>query len=91
VKALDPLATVLFAYKTLEHVSYELRRWRLNHHRALLNMILSPAEGDLRGALLMHLRMAYKDPERFSSIAKLPPVSRATGHKKNGAGKLNKK
>ena len=74
VKVLDSLSTVLFAHKTLEHVSYELRRWRLNHHRALLDAILSPAEEDVQSALLMHLRMAYTEPERFSSIAMPAPV-----------------
>ena len=74
VKSLESLVTVLFAHKTLEHVSYELRQWRLNHHRALLNAILSPEEEDIAGALLMHLRMAYKDPEKFSSMAKAAPT-----------------
>jgi len=71
-KTLEPLLTVLFAHHTLEHVSYELGKWRLNHHRALLNAVLTPKE-DLRGALLMHLRMAYKEPERYSSLAKPTP------------------
>ena len=70
-KVLEPLVTVLFAHKTLEYVSYELGKWRLNHHRALLNAVLAPQEQDLRGALLMHLRMMYKEPERYSSFAKL--------------------
>lgn len=74
VKTLDSLLTVLFAYKTLEHVSFELRQWRLNHHRALLNAVLGPGEQDIRGALLMHLRMAYNDPERFSSLVKPDPA-----------------
>lgn len=69
-KALDSLVTVLFAHKTLEHISFELRQWRLNHHRALLHTILGPGEQDIRGALLMHLRIAYNDPERFSSLAR---------------------
>jgi DNA-binding GntR family transcriptional regulator len=69
VKTLESLVTVLFAYKTLETSSYETRLWRLNHHRALLDVLLSPKEQDITGALLMHLRMAYKDPEKFSSIA----------------------
>jgi DNA-binding GntR family transcriptional regulator len=69
VKTLESLVTVLFAYKTLETSSYEMRLWRLNHHRALLDVLLSPKEQDITGALLMHLRMAYKDPEKFSSIA----------------------
>lgn len=69
VRTLESLVTVLFAYKTLETVSYELRQWRLNHHRALLNVLLSPKDPDISGALLMHLRMAYKDPDRFSSAS----------------------
>jgi DNA-binding GntR family transcriptional regulator len=69
VKVLDSLATVLFAHKTLEHVSHELRKWRLNHHRALLDAVLSPKELDIQEAILMHLRMAYPEPERFSSLA----------------------
>jgi DNA-binding GntR family transcriptional regulator len=74
VKSLESLVTVLFAHKTLEHVSYELRQWRLNHHRALLHAILSPEEEDIAGALLIHLRMAYKDPEKFSSLANAAPA-----------------
>jgi DNA-binding GntR family transcriptional regulator len=73
IKTLEPLTTVLFAHKTLEHVSFELHQWRLNHHRALLDVILNPAPQDIRGALLMHLRMSYNDPERFSSFVKPAP------------------
>jgi DNA-binding GntR family transcriptional regulator len=69
-KALDSLVTVLFAHKTLEHISFELRQWRMNHHRALLNALLGSGDQDIRGALLTHLRIAYNDPERFSSLAR---------------------
>jgi DNA-binding GntR family transcriptional regulator len=69
VKVLDSLAIVLFAHKTLEHVSHELRKWRLNHHRALLDVVLSPKQLDIQEAVVMHLRMAYPEPERFSSLA----------------------
>lgn len=77
VKTLESLLTALFAHKTLEHVSFELRQWRLNHHRALLDAVLTPG-GDIAGALLMHLRMAYKEPERFSSLAKAAPTRTET-------------
>jgi DNA-binding GntR family transcriptional regulator len=70
LKMLEGLTTVLFAYKTLEHASHELRRWRLSHHRALLDVLLGPTEQDPQGVLLMHLRMAYNVPERFASLAK---------------------
>jgi DNA-binding GntR family transcriptional regulator len=81
VRTLEALTTVLFAHKTFEHVSSELHQWRLNHHRALLDVILNPTPQDIRGALLMHLRMSYKDPERFSSMAKPgpPPSPRPYG------------
>jgi DNA-binding GntR family transcriptional regulator len=69
VRMLDSLATVLFAHKRLEHVSHEVRKWRLNHHRALLDVVLSPRELDIQEAVVMHLQIAYPEPERFSSIA----------------------
>ena len=76
VKTLDSLMTVLFAHKTIESVSYELRQWRLNHHRALLDALLDPGEPDIAGALLIHLRMAYREPEKYSSLAKAAPARR---------------
>lgn len=68
-RALDSLTTALFAHKALEHSSQEIRRWRLNHHRALLDVVASPDGGDPQLALLTHLRMAYTEPEKFSSLA----------------------
>ncbi|MBU3078213.1 GntR family transcriptional regulator [Sphingomonas quercus] len=62
------LTTSLFAHKALEHVSSEIRRWRLNHHRELLDYV-SGGPGDPQMAMLTHLRMAYTEPERFSSLA----------------------
>ena len=67
-RTLESLTTALFAHKALEHVSREIRRWRLNHHRALLDVAAGGSE-DPQLAMLSHLRMAYADPERFSSLA----------------------
>ncbi|WP_293976535.1 GntR family transcriptional regulator [Sphingomonas sp.] len=67
-RMLDSLTTSLFAHKALEHVSQEIRRWRLNHHRALLDALVNEA-ADPQMALLTHFRMAYNEPERFSSLA----------------------
>lgn len=67
-RMLDSLTTSLFAHKALEHVSQEIRRWRLNHHRSLLEA-LTGDEVDPQMALLTHFRMAYNEPERFSSLA----------------------
>jgi len=62
------LTTSLFAHRALEHVSMEIRRWRLNHHRALLNLVAG-GDGDPVLAMLEHLRMGYTEPERYSSLA----------------------
>ena len=70
-RTLESLTTSLFAHKALEHVSQEIRRWRLNHHRALLD-IVAGGSGDPQLALLTHFRMAYTEPERFSSLAIRP-------------------
>lgn len=67
-RMLDQLTVALFAHKTLEHVSREMRQWRLNHHRELLDVVTG-GNADPRMALLTHLRMAYSSPERFSSMA----------------------
>lgn len=67
-RTLDSLATSLFAHKALEHVSQEIRRWRLNHHRALLDVVAG-GHADPLLAILSHLRMAYTEPERYASLA----------------------
>jgi DNA-binding GntR family transcriptional regulator len=67
-RMLDSLTTSLFAHKALEHVSQEIRRWRMHHHRALLEVVAG-GEADPQLALLAHLRMAYNEPERYSSLA----------------------
>ncbi|MGC4252503.1 MAG: GntR family transcriptional regulator [Sphingobium sp.] len=66
-RMLDSLTTPLFAHKALEHVSQEIRRWRLNHHRELLDVVAG-GDADPHMAMLTHLRMAYTEPERFSSL-----------------------
>lgn len=73
-RALDSMATSLFAHKALEHVSLELRRWRLNHHRALLDVVAGTSNVDPQSAILTHLRMAYNEPERYSSLAISEPA-----------------
>ena len=67
-RTLTSLTTSLFAHKALEHTSQEIRRWRLNHHHELLDYVAGGA-GDPQLAMLTHLRMAYSEPERFSSLA----------------------
>jgi len=69
-RALNTLMVPLFAHKTLEHVSQEIRRWRLSHHRALLDLVAGVSAADPQEALLTHLRMSYTEPERYSTLAK---------------------
>lgn len=70
-RTLDTLTTALFAHKTLEHVTHEIRRWRLSHHRDLLDFVAGSGS-DPHQALLTHLRMAYSEPEKYSSLVIAP-------------------
>jgi DNA-binding GntR family transcriptional regulator len=67
-KALDSLATSLFAHKALEYVSADLKRWSLHHHRALLDIALGHSDVEPEAAIISHLRTGYSEPERFSSF-----------------------
>ena len=68
-RALNTLMVPMFAHRTLEHVSQEIRRWRLSHHRALLDLVAGQSDGDPQEALLTHLRMSFTEPERYSTLA----------------------
>jgi len=68
-KTLDSLSTVLFAHTALEHVSSETIRWRLNHHRALLDVVLGKSDVSPEDAVISHLKVSYDEPEKFSSYA----------------------
>jgi DNA-binding GntR family transcriptional regulator len=79
-KALDTMVTTLFAHKALEYVSADLKRWRLHHHRALLDIALGNSNMEPEAAVIIHMRTAYNEPERFSSFgaakvqAEAPPA-----------------
>jgi DNA-binding GntR family transcriptional regulator len=63
-RVLDPLATLLFAHNLLERVSATHRDWRINHHRALLDVMLGPFDNDIKGVFLKHLEMSTaSEPE----------------------------
>lgn len=74
-KTVDSLATVLFAHTALEHVSQEVQRWRMNHHRELLEVVLGRSDIAPEEAVIKHLRMYYKDPDKFSSLAEEAPAA----------------
>ena len=67
-RCLNSLVPAVMAHHALEGISHELVRWRLNHHRALLDVIQGLSRQSPEEALLFHLRMAYNNPERFSSL-----------------------
>ena len=69
-RALNAVMVPLFAHKTLEHVTRDVRRWRMGHHRVLLDAVTGRSGKDLQEVLLTHMRMAYTDPERYSTLAR---------------------
>jgi DNA-binding GntR family transcriptional regulator len=71
-RALNALMVPLFAHKTLEHVTRDVRRWRMSHHRFLLDAVTGRSGDDPQEVLLTHMRMAYTEPERYSTLARKP-------------------
>ena len=71
-RALNALMIPLFAHKTLEHVTRDVRRWRMSHHRVLLDAVTGRSSDDPQEVLLTHMRMAYTEPERYSTLARKP-------------------
>ena len=71
-RALNAVMVPLFAHKTLEHVTRDVRRWRMGHHRVLLDAVTGQSGEDPQEVLLTHMRMAYIEPERYSTLAKKP-------------------
>jgi len=67
-KSLNSLVPAVMAHHALDGISHELIRWRLNHHRSLLDVIRGNSRQSPEEAILVHLRMGYNNPERFSSL-----------------------
>ena len=61
--ALDSLTTALFAHTALQHESPEVTRWKLNHHRALLDVVLANSPLSPEEAVIGHLKAYYNEPE----------------------------
>jgi hypothetical protein len=72
----------LFAHKALEYVSADLKRWSLHHHRALLDVALGNSSIEPEAAIIIHLRTAYNEPERFSSFGGARAPAEETAPKK---------
>jgi len=71
-RALNTLLVTLFAHKTLDHVTHDVRRWRLSHHRALLDAVTGKSGEDPQAVLQTHVRMGHTEPERHSELPKKP-------------------
>ena len=69
-RALNALMVPLFAHKALEHVTFETRRWRMSHHRMLLEVVTGRSAADPREVLMTHIRMSSTEPERYSALAR---------------------
>lgn len=68
VKSLDALAPIVLAHHVLDGIGNDLVRWRLNHHRALLEVIQGMSKTSPEEAIVTHFRMGYTNPEKFSSF-----------------------
>jgi len=66
-KTLDSMTTVLFAHTALQYVSHQRKVWQLQHHRTLLDVALRNSDLSPEEAVLSHLQIHFKSPERFSS------------------------
>lgn len=80
---LEPLAALSFSHNILERVGATQREWTLNHHRALLDVVLGTPGQDVEAALKKHLRAAYE-----KDIAN---AQAGTGAAKNGTRSQPKK
>lgn len=67
---LNSLSTALFAHAALQHASTEAITWQLAHHRTLLDVALGNSSTSPEEAVVNHLKVYYKDPEKFCSQAK---------------------
>jgi DNA-binding GntR family transcriptional regulator len=71
-RALNALMVPLFAHKTLEHVTRDVRRWRMSHHHVLLDAVAGRTDDDPQAVILTHVGMSCIEPERYSSLAQKP-------------------
>jgi DNA-binding GntR family transcriptional regulator len=69
-RAMNALMVPLFAHRALDHVSQEIRRWRLSHHRILLDSVIGRTDENPQDALLTHMNMSYIEPEEQAARAR---------------------
>ncbi len=74
---LDSLSTALFAHAAIQHATTETIKWRLNHHRSLLDVAMGQSSTPPEQAVMNHLKAYYEEPEKFSSLVKTNSVESA--------------
>jgi DNA-binding GntR family transcriptional regulator len=68
-KALNSLVPILFAHQAIDYMHNEPKRWPLDHHRPLLEVVQGKSQRTPEQAMTEHLSRRYTNPERFSSLA----------------------
>jgi DNA-binding GntR family transcriptional regulator len=68
-KALNGLVPILFAHQAIDYTHSERKRWPLDHHRPLLQVVRGKSKHTPEEAMIAHLSRRYTKPERFSSLA----------------------
>lgn len=71
-KTLNGLVPILFAHQAIDYTHNELKRWPLDHHRPLLEVVRGKSKRTPEQAMITHLSRRYTRPERFSSLAFRP-------------------
>ncbi len=88
---LEPLAALSFSHNILARVGASQRKWTLNHHGALLSVVLGPPGQNVEEALKKHLRTAtFEDPSgpKPEDSAPVTQVSASKTRKRAGTKKL---
>lgn len=65
---LDTLSTALFAHAALQNAHTDSTKRQLHHHRNLLDVALRLSSMSPEEAVIDHLKVYYREPEKFSSL-----------------------
>jgi len=68
-KILNSLVPILFAHQAIDYINNASKRWPLDHHRPLLEVVQGKSKYSPEDAMILHLSRRYTNPERFSSLA----------------------
>ena len=68
-KALNALVPILFAHQAIDYTHNDKKRWPLDHHRPLLEVVQGQSKCTPEESMIAHLSRRYTKPARFSSLA----------------------